>query len=138
MIERRTAVRSDAANLPALMSFLQEFWGSAGLPPALAPTFELALEEVFLNVVQHGTPAGTDPQIGVALAIAGAELIMTVEDDGPPFDPLSLPLPDVRGTLAERRAGGLGVFLVRQVMDDVTYRRADSRNQLRMVKHVPS
>jgi anti-sigma regulatory factor (Ser/Thr protein kinase) len=138
VIERRTAVRSDAANLPALMIFLQDFWRSAELPPALAPTFELALEEVFLNVVQHGSPAGTEPQIDVALAVAGADLVMTVEDNGPPFDPLSLPAPDVTAGLAERPVGGLGVFLVRQMMDDVTYHRVDSRNQLRMLKHVPS
>jgi anti-sigma regulatory factor (Ser/Thr protein kinase) len=61
---------------------------------------------------------------------------MTVEDDGPQFDPLSLPLPDVTAGLADRRVGGLGVFLVRKTMDSVSYARIAGRNQLRMSKRL--
>jgi serine/threonine-protein kinase RsbW len=59
---------------------------------------------------------------------------MTIEDEGPGFDPLSLPPPDVTASLADRRVGGLGVFLVRQMMDSVSYERVAGRNQLRMSK----
>jgi serine/threonine-protein kinase RsbW len=61
---------------------------------------------------------------------------MTVEDDGPQFDPLSLPPPDVTASLAERKVGGLGVFLVRNIMDNVTYARTAGRNQLRISKRL--
>jgi serine/threonine-protein kinase RsbW len=63
-------------------------------------------------------------------------MILTIEDDGPPFDPLSLPPPDVTASLEERRVGGLGVFLVRQMMDEVSYQRTGKRNQLRTSKRV--
>jgi serine/threonine-protein kinase RsbW len=59
---------------------------------------------------------------------------MTVEDDGPQFDPLLLPPPDLTASLAERRVGGLGVFLVRQMMDAVSYQRVGRRNRLSMTK----
>jgi serine/threonine-protein kinase RsbW len=61
---------------------------------------------------------------------------MTVEDDGPQFDPLSLPPPDVTVSLADRKVGGLGVFLVRNLMDTVSYARVAGRNQLRMSKRL--
>jgi serine/threonine-protein kinase RsbW len=131
----RTKVRSDAANLPALTQFLNEFWQAADLPPAFASPFELALEEVFMNVVMHGSTPGDLPWVEVSLDLADGGLTMTVEDDGRPFDPLSLPPPDVAASLSDRRVGGLGVYLVRQMMDAVTYSRVGSRNQLRMTKH---
>jgi len=134
--ERRKAVPSDAAHLPALTQFLQEFWSAADLPPAQALAFELALEEVFMNVVMHGSPAGTALCVEVSLMRTDAGLTMTVEDDGPEFNPLSLPPPDVTASLGERPIGGHGVFLVRQVMDAVSYQRIGSRNQLRMTKHI--
>ena len=66
--EQRTAVPNDAAQLSTLNRFLQQFWSAAALPPAQALAFELALEEVFMNVVMHGPPAGTACGRGVAAA----------------------------------------------------------------------
>jgi serine/threonine-protein kinase RsbW len=133
---RRTTVPSDAAQLPVLTRFLQEFWSAAALPPAEALPFELALEEIFMNVVMHGSPAGSTPRVDVSLALADGGLTLTVEDDGPPFDPLSLPAPDTTAGLDERRVGGLGVFFVRQMMDAVSYRRVGARNQLTMARQL--
>lgn len=138
MKEQRTGVRSDAAQLPVLTRFLQEFWSAAALPPAQALSFELALEEVFMNVVMHGSPAGSAPWVEVSLVLAEDGLTMTVEDDGPQFDPLLLPPPDIAASLSGRPVGGLGVFLVRQVMDAVSYDRVGARNLLRMTKHIAS
>jgi hypothetical protein len=56
--ERRTSVPSEAAQLPVLARFLQEFWSAADLPPAQSLAFEIALEEIFMNVVTHGTSPG--------------------------------------------------------------------------------
>jgi serine/threonine-protein kinase RsbW len=133
---RRTIVASDAGQLPVLTQFLQEFWSAAGLPAAGAPAFELALEEAFMNVVMHGSPAGKAPQVEVSLALADGGLTLTVEDDGPAFDPLSLPPPDVTASLDERRIGGLGVYLVQQMMDAVRYHRVGARNRLSMTKQL--
>jgi anti-sigma regulatory factor (Ser/Thr protein kinase) len=137
VIEQRTTVPADAAQLPALVQFLQSFWTAQKLPPAQALTFELALEEVFLNVVLHGAPFGPLPRIEVTLALLGHGLTMTVEDTGPHFDPTALPSPDVTASAASRPVGGLGVFLVRQMMDAVSYERVGERNRLRMTKYLP-
>lgn len=134
MNERQTSVPSDAAQLPVLSRFLQDFWTEFKLPAAEALRFELALEEVFMNVVMHGSDAAQVPRVEVSLALVDSGVTLTVEDDGAPFDPLSLPAPDVAASLEGRPVGGLGVFLVRQVMDSVTYQRRGTMNQLRMTK----
>jgi serine/threonine-protein kinase RsbW len=135
VIEQRLSVASEAAQLPVLTRFLKEFWVAAALPPAESVKFELALEEVFMNVVMHGSPgAGTQVEVSVILCDGG--LTLMVENEGPAFDPLLLPAPDVAASLEERKVGGLGVFLVRQMMDAVSYQRVAARNQLRMTKRL--
>jgi anti-sigma regulatory factor (Ser/Thr protein kinase) len=89
-----------------------------------------------MNVVLHGSSTGTVPRVEVSLVLADDGLTMTVADDGPQFDPLSLPPPDVQTGIDERPIGGLGVFLVRQMMDAVSYHRVGTRNQLTMTKHI--
>ncbi len=136
MIERRSSVSGEAAQLPALTGFLQAFWSEAGLPPGHAWPFELALEEAFMNVVLHGAPGIRAAAVDVVLALDGDALTLTLSDDGPPFDPLALPAPDTAAPLEARRPGGLGVHLVRRLMDQVGYERVAERNQLRMRRRV--
>lgn len=141
MTAQRT-VLADASQLAVLSQFLREFWTTAKLGPALLPTFELALEEIFLNIVTHGSRPGSALRVEVSLGLGMDAVTMTVEDDGPQFDPLSLPPPDVTASLADRSVGGLGVHLVRNVMDTVSYARIAGRNRLRMAKqldaeHIP-
>jgi len=135
-MKRHMSVSGDAAQLSALTQFLQEFWSAANLPPGETVSFELALEEIFMNVVMHGSPVGPMPRVEVSLALCDGSLTLMIEDDGPSFDPLSLPAPDVTASLEERRVGGLGVYLVRQMMDAVCYQRLGARNQLSMTKRI--
>jgi anti-sigma regulatory factor (Ser/Thr protein kinase) len=134
--ERRTAVPADAAQLTVLTRFLRDFGLAAALDAAQVQTFELTLEEIFMNIVMHGSQPGRTPLVEVSLHRAAESVTMTVEDDGPQFDPLLLPPPDVTASLADRQVGGLGVFLVRKVMDSVTYARNAGRNQLCMTKRL--
>jgi serine/threonine-protein kinase RsbW len=133
---RSTAVPADAAQLTVLTGFLREFGSAVALDAAHVQTFELALEEIFMNIVMHGSQPGSTPLVEVSLQRAAESVTMTVEDNGPEFDPLSLPPPDVSAGLADRPVGGLGVFLVRKMMDTVSYARISGRNQLRMSKRL--
>ena len=134
MNERRTVVTGDAAQLPVLSQFLREFCAHVQLPPAQASNFELALEEVFINIVMHASRPGMTPTVEVSLALSANALTMTVEDNGPPFDPLAVPPPNVAAGLADRPVGGLGLFLVRKLMDEVAYQRSGPCNRLTMSK----
>jgi serine/threonine-protein kinase RsbW len=127
---------ADAAQLPALQGWLQDCWHVHGLAPAESFAFELALEEVFMNVAMHGTPAGSVvPQVECRLAVAADAIELVVEDDGPAFDPLQQATPDLEAALEDRPVGGLGIHLLRQMMDEVAYLRAGQRNRLTMRKY---
>ena len=127
---------ADAAQLPALQAWLQDCWHVEGLPAGDAFAFELALEEVFMNVAMHGTSAGSAvPQVECRLAVAADAIELVVEDDGPAFDPLQQATPDLEAALDDRPVGGLGIHLVRQMMDEVAYLRTGQCNRLTMRKH---
>jgi len=135
-LSARCTVEAEASQLAVLNRYLRESWTAAGLAPAGLPSFELALEEIFMNIVMHGARPGTTARVEVAVSFSPEAVTLVVEDDGPQFDPLSLPPPDLTASLESRRIGGLGVYLVREVMDEVSYLRIAERNQLRMRKRL--
>jgi serine/threonine-protein kinase RsbW len=133
---RTAAVPAEAAQLAVLTQFLQDFWADERLPPEHALSFELALEEIFVNVMTHGASQDKVPEVQLTLLLSDHDLSMTLEDDGPHFDPLARPQPDVTAEVSQRPVGGLGIFLVRKLMDAVSYERVAARNCLRMSKRV--
>ena len=96
----------------------------------------LVLDEVVLNIIRHGYDDAGEHQIHVTLALDGAVLTMRVEDDGRPFNPLEAPPPDFDLPLEDRPVGGLGIHIVRSIMDAVEHRRDGSRNVLIMTKTI--
>jgi serine/threonine-protein kinase RsbW len=134
--QRTAAVPAEATQLAVLTQFLRDFWAEERLPPEHALSFELALEEIFVNVVTHGATDGKVPKAEVTLLLCDGDLSMTLEDDGPQFDPLARPSPDVTAELSDRPVGGLGIFLVRKLMDTVSYERVATRNRLMMRKRL--
>ena len=121
--------------LPEVMSFLAGFWADQALPPGDAFPFELSLEELYLNVALHGVKDGArSPHVLICLEHDGQRVQVTIEDDGNAFDPFSLQTPDLAAGIDDRPVGGLGVHLVKEMMDEVDYRFEGHRNQVRMAK----
>jgi anti-sigma regulatory factor (Ser/Thr protein kinase) len=91
----------------------------------------LAADEIFSNIVKHGfTGARGLVEVGVGVDVRDGSVEIEFLDDGVPFNPLSAAPPDTSLGLSEREAGGLGIFLVRRLMDEVAYSRKDGRNSL--------
>ena len=95
--------------------------------------FQVALDEALSNIVHHGL-AGREgtAEIEIEFRLVGAEVEIVLADDAPPFNPLEVAEPDTARSLEERPVGGLGVALVRKLMDVVEYERREGRNQLRL------
>jgi serine/threonine-protein kinase RsbW len=92
---------------------------------------ELIFEEIVTNVIRHGGAGGRPPRVDVAVDIGQDELILTFEDDGPPFDPLQRPDPVRPTSIEDATPGGLGIYLSRRSAADVRYERTgDGRNRL--------
>lgn len=128
------AVRNDLAEIPRLAAILQEFGGHHALSPRTVNETNVALEEILTNIISYGFDDGAEHWIRVELRLDDRQLTTRVEDDGRPFDPLAAPEPDVSASLEERGVGGLGILLVRKLMDDVRYCRLNGRNVLLMKK----
>lgn len=130
----QTTLPGDESRLQEAMAFLHGFWENESLPDELLFTFELALEEVFLNVAMHGGHADRPAQVWLELAREDDKLWLSQSDDGPAFNPLAVPTPDLDAPLEARSVGGLGIHLVREMMAGVSYDYRDGRNILRMWK----
>lgn len=112
---------------------LEELGEKEEWPPKLTFRVNLVLEEVALNVMTHGRKAGAR-HLEVLVAAEPDTVTIEIVDDGPPFDPLEeAPVPDTEASLGDRPVGGLGVHLVREMMDEVRYRYEDGKNRLTLV-----
>ena len=118
------------------LSRLVEAFGEAeGLGPEAVFSMNLALDEVVTNVIRYAhDDDGRQHPIVVRLALEQDVLTAQVEDDGRAFNPLEAPAPDIAASIDERPIGGLGIHLVRSLMNSVEYRREDGRNVLTMKK----
>ena len=126
---------SNADNLLYIQGKVEELGLREEWPDSLVFKVNLVLEELGLNILSYGG-AGADrsPELEITLVSEDDSLTIEVSDDGRPFNPLEdAAVPDVDALLDERSVGGLGVHLVRTMMDDLSYQRAEGRNLLKMV-----
>ena len=108
----------------------ESFVGAAGVPVKVAFAADHALTEHVQNLVDHGGANG----LTVTFSSQEGRLHLTILDDGVPYNPLDAPEPDLSLPLEQRPIGGLGVHLMRRLMDSVHYERRDGKNRLEMVK----
>ena len=126
-------IGSDIENIPAVSARLEGAMKAHGFCTDEILDTQLAVEEVITNVIVHGyKKPGGDIDISFRITCSSTEI--EIADNAPPFNPLSLPEPDISGDISDRKVGGLGVFLVRQVMDDVRYRHENGKNILILEK----
>ena len=129
----RIATRLD--ELPRLDAAVEDFAQEQAWPPDLVFQVKLVLEELGVNIVNHGHDDDARHEIEIEIASAADALTIEIADDGRPFDPLTeAPEPDLKSALEDRPIGGLGVHLVRTMMDEARYRREEGKNRLTLVK----
>ena len=129
-------LRNDLAEVSRIVDRFGAFARSNDLPDTLRQQMAMAFDEVVANIVSYGYDDDAEHQIAVRVDLDGGVLVVTVEDDGKPFDPLAQDDPDVTVGLDEREIGGLGIFLVKELMDEVTWERRADRNVLVLRKQV--
>lgn len=96
---------------------------------------QLAADEAASNVIEHAYEGVNDGVLELSCGVKGDTITIILVDYGESFDPSQIPLPDLKADLSERKIGGLGIFLMRKLMDEVHYEsRADKTNILTMTK----
>lgn len=105
-----------------------------GLPRDAVADMNVSLDEVLTNVLSHAYDDAGVHEIRIALAVYPDALEAEVEDDGRPFDPLTVAPPDRGAPLAERKVGGLGIHFMRNLLSGLAYQRIGNRNRLVLTK----
>jgi len=128
-------VTPEVGGVSRLIDWIGSRCAAEGLAPDVTFKLTLALEEAVVNVISHAF-AGVPPphSITVRLDIAAQSVTVEIIDNGRPFDPTSAPDPDLSLPLEQRHPGGLGIHLMRGMMDRLHYRRSYGSNILRLEK----
>lgn len=119
-----------------LADAFEQFCDTHGVPPQPTFQFNLCFDELLTNVIQHGLAGETGHPIKVSVMLTDIMLQAEIIDGGPEFDPLQRPPADIESDIDDREIGGLGVHMVRTMMDMVAYRRLDGQNHFRFGQHV--
>ncbi len=125
-------------SLGLVQDFVGEHAGRLGLGADLAGKLELVVEELVVNIGSYAYPEGEgDMEVDCVLSPDATRFCLILRDWGAAFDPLNREAPDLEAGLDEREPGGLGIFLVREMADECTYRRNGDMNEFRACFALP-
>lgn len=127
---------NDIDRIPQLNEFIDSACDEYGIDMATAISLNLAVEEAVVNVMNYAYAEGTTGYVDIETALAGDVITIVISDRGTPFDPTTCAEVDTTLSAEERPIGGLGVHLIRQIMDTVSYKRQDNCNILTLTKNI--
>ncbi len=125
---------NDVQTVPQLSAFVDEVCEALAFDMSVTMQMNLALEEAVVNVMNYAYPAGTQGDVHIEAQANDVRLKFTIVDDGVPFDPTAKEEIDTTLSAEERPIGGLGIFLVREMMDSINYERVNGQNVLTLRK----
>ena len=133
--EQQITLPNDVAEVPRLAEFIDQACEAAGMDMGTTMQMNLAAEEAVVNVMNYAYAPGTSGTVEVSARVIDGCLTLVIEDHGTPFDPTAKEAADTTLSAEERSIGGLGIHLVRELMDSLSYERTDDgRNILTMTK----
>ena len=134
VLDEEITLQNDVSQVKALNSFVKESLRQLGVARSLANKLRLAVEEAVVNVMEYAYPSGITGDINVRLTSNGKRVKFIITDSGVSFNPTEAATADTTLTAEERPVGGLGILLVRNLMDSINYERIDGKNVLTLRK----
>ena len=131
-------IENDLSEIAKVDEKLDEFAEQFGVPPAIAATFHIIFDDLLNNVISYGFNDEQRHFIDVRLELTANSLIASIADDGVPFNPLAEATPDTQLPIEDRQIGGLGIHLVINMVDDISYQRTADKNVLTLTKSFQS
>ena len=133
-MQHSITLTNDIQQVPQLADFVDMVCEEVGMDMAVAIQMNLAMEEAVVNVMNYAYPADTVGDVTIEAVTIADQLQFTITDCGTPFDPTAKAEVDTTLSAEERPIGGLGIHLVRQLMDSINYERIDGKNVLTLRK----
>ena len=140
ILDEELKLKNDVKDVAKLSTFVKDILGRLNIGKPLAPKLRLALEEAVVNVMEYAYPAGTEGDVDVRVTCSRMEsdhhLKFIITDSGVSFNPTEAASVDTTLSAEDRPVGGLGILLVRELMDTVNYERTNGKNVLTLSKNV--
>ena len=132
--EYNIELKNELSELKALNQYLNNWGGEIGLPSDSILRINICLDELFTNIVSYGFDDDLEHFVNFTFKGDNQYVIINIEDDGVPFNPLEKIDPDFPGNVESANIGGLGILIIRKLMDNVSYERRPGKNELTMRK----
>ena len=133
-MDMRTFLATDG-EYPTVAEYVEGWLEEHDCPMKIIMQLSVALEEIFVNVAHYAYP-NPPGELDIGLDVEDGMITICFIDSGTPFDPLAKADPDITLSADEREVGGLGIFMVKKTMDDVTYEFKDGKNILTLKKNM--
>lgn len=133
-MQKRLNIINEVNQLNRVTQFVYELGGELLLAPDMISKLNLVLEEAVSNIIFYAYPNEKEKNICIDAEYNSSAIIFTLTDYGIAFDPLQVPDADTNLSADKRNIGGLGIYLIKQIMDDVKYMRIDNKNILVLKK----
>jgi sigma-B regulation protein RsbU (phosphoserine phosphatase) len=127
-------IRNNYDDMPIAEAKLDAVGERHGIPSDIVSKFKVILDEILSNIISYAYADENDHEIELWMEVVNNRFLLTINDDGNPFNPLTTEPPDINAPIEERELGGLGLHLVRTLADEATYQRQGDRNVLTLVK----
>ena len=135
-MKKEISIKNDIQELERVNQFVEEIGEEMGLDMELQMNLNLAMEEMVSNVIFYAYPEGQEADIELTAESDGKELTFVLSDQGREFDPTLKEDADPNVNPADREIGGMGIFIVKNIMNQVSYQRLEGRNLLTMKKEI--
>ena len=135
-MRKELRIKNQVSELEKVAQFVEEIGEELGLNMELQMNLNLVMEEMVSNVIFYAYPEGEDAEIELLAKSDGKELTFVLSDQGKEFDPTAKEDADLDVNPADREIGGMGIFIVKNIMNKVTYQRLEGRNLLTMTKGI--
>jgi sigma-B regulation protein RsbU (phosphoserine phosphatase) len=138
MAELQVAIKNELSEIARMHEVFEAFADEHGIPMPVTMKFNLVFDELLSNVISYAYRDEDEHEISTHIEFVSGRLTVTISDDGVPFNPLNAKRPDTQASLEDRDIGGLGIHLVRNLVDNVSYHRGIDKNVLTLVKQLDS
>lgn len=135
-MRKELLIKNHLSELEKVGQFIEEIGDELGLSMEMIMNLNLVMEEMVVNVIDYAYPEGKEADIELLAKSDGKELTFVLSDQGREFDPTAKEDNDMSENPAERQLGGMGIFIVKNIMNKVTYQRLDGKNLLTMTKGI--
>ncbi len=135
-MRKELKLKNQMQELERVNLFVEEICEELGLDMELQMNLNLVIEEMVVNVISYAYPEGQEAEIELLAESDGKELTFVLSDRGEEFDPTLQESADMDVNPAERDLGGMGIYIVKNIMNQVSYQRLEGKNLLTMTKNI--